>query len=267
MPRLNIVPSPTDEVSLIPYRGEAFPKFRQVFDVHAESPLKHLAREPEEEPFAFVLVNQSTRAITALSYHWVTLDQSGERRTRTCSSDSYMVDVYRPIAEPASRHLITPSGMLNEALIDHALAGGGFMSIGSRPRRSDNVVEMIFQVDLILFADGEISGLDPNRHAIELRCRKPAAEFVAKQIRRARGEGRDVEPVLSALAEIPCLGRLGKSHGDSLVHWTRYYARDYLRHVNRMGRGVDWVEARLRHLENRPSLPKFYRRQEPPHPV
>lgn len=263
MSRLIIVPSPTDEVGLIPYHGEAFPKFRQVFDVHAESRLKHLAREPDEEPFAFVFVNRSKRVITAMSYRWVTVDQSGERRTRTCSSDSYMVDVYRPVAEPGSRHLVTPSGMLDEALIDHVLAGGGFMGIGSRLRPLGNVVEMTFEIDLILFEDGEISGLDPNRHAIELMCRKPAAEFVAKQIRRARDEGRDVEPVLSALAEIPCLGRLGKPQGDPRVLWIRHYARDYLRHMDRKTDGVDWAEARLRHLENRPTLPKFYRRQEP----
>ena len=262
MSRLIIVPSPTDEVDLIPYRGGVFPKFRQVFDVHAESPLKHLARDPQEEPFAFVLVNRSIRAITALSYRWVSIDQSGERRTRTCSSDSYMVDVYRPVAEPGSRHLITPSGMLDEPLIEHVLGGGGCMGVRVGPRSPrGGIVEMTFEIDLILFADGEISGPDPDRHAIELMCRKPAAQFVARHLRRARDEGRDVKPVLSALAEIPCVGRLGKPKGDPRVLWIRHYAQDYLRHMDRKTGGVDWAEGRLRHLENRPTIPKFYRRQ------
>jgi hypothetical protein len=75
---------------------------------------------------------------------------------------------------------------------------------------------------MLLFADGEISGLDISKFAAELQSRKPAAEFIAKQIRLARAEGRDVTPVLSALVEIPCLGRLGHVRGDPLVHWTRH---------------------------------------------
>ena len=118
-----------------------------------------------------------------------------------------------------------------------------------------NVVETAFELDLILFADGEVAGPDADRHLIELQSRKPAAEFVAKQIRRARDQGRDVEPVLSALAEIPCFGRLGLVQGDPLVHLTRHYAKDYLRHMNQKTSGVDWAEACLRHLQNRPTSP------------
>jgi hypothetical protein len=44
----------------------------------------------------------------------------------------------------------------------------------------------------------------------------PAAEFVAKQIRLAQAEDRDITPVLSALVEIPCLGRLGHAQSDPL---------------------------------------------------
>jgi hypothetical protein len=121
--------------------------------------------------------------------------------------------------------------MLDEALIRHVFGGGGFIGgfigSGSKSRPLDEVSETTFEIDVVLFADGEISGADPNRYAMELQCRKPAAEFIAKQIRRARDEGRDVEPVLSALAEIPCLGRLGRAQGDLRVLWTRHYAQDY----------------------------------------
>jgi len=74
-----------------------------------------------------------------------------------------------------------------------------------RFRPSNKVVEVFFEIDLILFADREIAGPNADRHLMELRRRKPSAEFVAEQIPRARDEGRDIEPVLSALAEIPCL--------------------------------------------------------------
>jgi hypothetical protein len=73
-------------------------------------------------------------------------------------------------------------------------------------------------------------------------------------------EGRDVTPVLKALAEIPCHGALGHAQSDPLVQWTRYYAEEYLRSGARKIGETDWGEAMLRHLENRPALPKFYRR-------
>jgi hypothetical protein len=76
------------------------------------------------------------------------------------------------------------------------------------------VTSLRFEIDMLLFADGELAGPDTDKFAAELRGRKPAAEFVAKQIRLAEAEGRDVTPVLSALAEIPSLGRLGHVQGD-----------------------------------------------------
>lgn len=265
VPRLKIVPSPSADVRLTPYDAAAFPRFRQVFDANESSPLFHLARDPEEASVAVVLENRSARAITALGYRWVAINQSGRSQPRTCFSDSYMVDAYRAVAEPGARHLITPSSMLDEALIEHVLGGGGFIGGRTGPRSLDNIVEMTFEIDFILFADGKISGADLDRRALELQCRKPAAEFVAKQIRRAMQEHRDVEPVLSALAEIPCFGslrRLGRGPNDPRVLWIKYYAQDYLRNVKRGDDGINWAEVGLRHLENRPTLPKFYRRQE-----
>jgi hypothetical protein len=263
---MNILPSPSAEVGLRPYDGAVFPTFRQVFDALSESsPLIRLAPNPEEASVAIVLENRSLKAITGLSYRWVSIDESSERQTQNCFSDSYEVDVYRAIAKPGSRHLITPSRMLEEALIEHVLGGRGFISAGITSHPLRKIVEVTFEIDLILFEDGELSGPDTNRHAMELQCRKPAAEFVATQIRRARDEGREVEPVLSALAEIPCLGslrHLERGHSDPRVLWIKHYAQDYLHHMHRKTEGVDWAEARLRSLENRPTLPKFYRRRQ-----
>jgi hypothetical protein len=265
VPRLKIVPSPSTDVCLTPYDPATFPKFQQIFDANKFSPLYHFARPAEEASVTLVLENRSVKAITGLAYRWTALDQSGHSQARTCFSDSYMVDVYRAVAEPGSRHLVSPSTMLDEALIEHVLAGGGYIRAGVRDRSADSFLEMTFEIDLVLFADGEICGSDPDRQAIQLRCRKPAAEFVANQIRRAMEEHRDVEPVLSALAEIPCLGslhHLGRGMGDPRVLWIKHYAKDYLTHAKRKDDRINWAEVRLRHLENRPALPKFYRRQE-----
>lgn len=261
--RLHILPSPSADVVLTRYEEAAFPTFSQLFEPpSASSPLRHLARDREEAPSAIVLENRSEKAITGLRCRWRMTDESGQHRTNTVSSDSYMVDVYRAVAEPGSRHLITPSGSLDETLIDHVRSGGGLMGASvSRPSLAQ-IVEVSFEIDFILFADGEIAGPDTDRYAADLRSRKPAAEFVAKQVRLAMAEGRDVTPVLSALAEVPCLGRLGHAQGDPLVHWTGRYAREYLRAMGRKIGTVDMREARLRHFENRPEIPKFYRRPQ-----
>lgn len=54
-------------------------------------------------------------------------------------------------------------------------------------RLLDDVIELSFEIQLVLFADGEIAGPDPDGFATELPCRKPAAEFVAEQIRGREG--------------------------------------------------------------------------------
>lgn len=264
MSRLNILPSPCADVVLSPFEKEAYPKFAQLFEVIPESsPLRHFARDPSDAAVSLILENRSEKAITALRYRWVITDQAGEHHRHAVSSDSYMVDVYQPVAEPGSRHLISRSGKVDEALIDHVSAGGGVMGSRISRRSSPDIVDLTFEIDFVLFADGEIAGPDLHRYGIELTCRKPAAEFVAKQIRLAAVEGRDVTPVLTALAAVPCLGRLGHAQGDPLVHWTRRYAGEYLRVLTHKFGDLDMRDARLRHLEHRPELPKFYRRGQP----
>jgi hypothetical protein len=267
MLQLNILPSPSPAVVIRRYEKGAFPRFDQLFETpSASSPLHHIARDPQEASVSVVLENRSEKSITAWRYRWETQDVSGKRRTNTCSNDSYAVEVYRAIAEPGSHHLISAtSGSVNETLLDHVLAGGGLFTakVGAESNLSfGDIVELTFEIQLVLFADGEIVGPDPDGYATELICRKPAAEFIARQVRLAKTEGRDVTPVLSALADTPSL-RGGRPQGDPLVHSIKRYAQDYLHNMHRKIGGVDMSEATLKHLENRPALPKFYRRQLP----
>ena len=263
--QFNIHPSPSPDVVVAQYDEVAFSKFRPLFENPPESsPLHHLTLDPKEAGVAVVLENRSQKAITALRYRLVITDESGKQRTHTHSGDSYKTDVYRPIVEPGSSQVITPSGSVSEASIDRVLSGGGlvYVKMGGLERSLDTVVEMTFEIDFVLFEDGEFAGPDPDRYGLELQFRKPAAEFVARQIRLAMAEQRDVTPVLSALAEIPCIGGLGRVQGDSLVHWTKHYAQEYLRAMSRQTGTFDRREAQLRHLENCPTLPKFYRRPQ-----
>jgi hypothetical protein len=260
---VNIQPSPSEHLSLACYDEAAFPKFRRIFEqAPPESPLSLVARDPSEASAAIVLENRSNKALTALYYCWELLEESGKRRPQRVCNDSYLVDVYQAIATPHSRLLISPWASVDETLLEHLEAGGGVAVVEARTssRAADEVVEARFEIDFVLFEDGEIAGPDPQRYVAQLTSRKPAAEFIARQVRLAIAENRDVTPVLSALAEIPCLSRREQVQGDPLVHWVRHYAREYLAFMRRQISGVDWRESGLRHLENRPKLPAFYRR-------
>jgi hypothetical protein len=263
--QLAVLPSPSPAVVLHRYDAAAFPAFAPVFEIIADSsPLRYFARDPQEASISLVLENRSDKAITAWRYQWVATNASGERRAHISSGDSYGVDVFRPVAAPGSRHLISPSASIDEASLKQIHAGGVLIaSVRGGKRSWADAVEITLEIQFLLFADGEIAGPDPGRYAAELQCRKRGAEFIAKQIRLADAEGRDVTPVLSALAAAPSLGGLGRAQGDPLFHWVRHYAKDFLRGMHRKPGEFDMREAKLRHLENRPNLPKFYRRQPP----
>jgi hypothetical protein len=264
--RVNVVPSPTPAVTLRRYEKSLFPVFDQLFETPSpSSPLRHLALDPQEASFALILENQSEKPISAWSFHWQMTDSTGKQRSVTMYGDSYETGIFRPVADTGSRHLISPSRSVSETILSHAVEGGGFIggSCFTTTRTLSEIAEVSFEIHVIVFDDGEITGPDPNGYCTELQGRKRAAEFVARQIRIAREEGRDVTPVLNALVEAPSLGDVGSPQGDPLFHSVRRYARDYLRHMNRKIGDTDMGEARLRHLENRPTLPKFYRRPSP----
>jgi hypothetical protein len=260
--QLTLGGSPSAEISLSRYDPALFPRFRSIFESsNPESPIRHLACNPEEANTAVVLENHSDKDITALRYCWFEEGNNPSEKRHTVSADSYMVDVYHPVLGRGDRKLITWSTTVDESLLDHVLRGGGFIGSGSFYRPSFSAANSLrFEIDFVLFVDGEIAGLDPDKYAAELRCRKPAADFVVKQIRLAENQHRDVAPVLSALADMPHVGSLRHAQGDPLVHWVQKYARDYLGSLSRNIGSVNTPEAKLRHLENRPTLPKFYRR-------
>jgi len=252
----SLAPSPVPDIVLSRYDPVSWPSFAVIFEPPSpDNPLQFLAQPAEEEDRSAVMENRGERDITALCYCWVRTTENGEALRHACSSDSYATSVYHPILKANDRKLITGSMTVDESLIVHVLHGGGCMSgsVGST-RRMDGVVSLRLEIDMLLFADGEIAGPDVDRHVAQLQFRKRAGDFIAKQVRLAQSEQRDVTPVLSALAEMPRL------RDNSSARWasdyTCEYAEAYLRH-SAMGQ----QEALVQGLENRPPLPKFYRRE------
>lgn len=249
--------SPSPDVTLRRYDPTLFPKFNIVFDSSKESRLpRFLVHPAEEAECAVVMENYSEKDVTALQYDWVIRGLDGKDSKYKDSTDSYLVDVYRPVLSQGDRLLICRSACIHESLLDHVLNGGGAVSGGVGDRSSLSEVRSIeLQMNMLLFSDGELAGPDTEHFAAELRCRKRAAQFIAKQIRAAESEHRDVTPVLLALKELPHLRE------DFLAGWTQRYASQYLTRMRdeRMRIGM------LQHLENRPTLPKFYRRDNGVH--
>ncbi len=253
--RLHIISSPSNHVTLTLYTEDEFTLFRQLFeDIPDDSPLRHFAQAPESAATALIVQNHSEKDITALRYRWSFVDAGGSSRTRVASMDSYAVDVYRPVLSTRTRLLVTETESIAETAINHVLGGGGMiMSRGRRPseHRKDGAR---FQIEFVLFADGETAGPDPDHYGQELQLRKRAAMYVAEQIRSADRENRNITSALSAICEIPL-------HPDDLQGLLiDEYARRYLRRsIMKMG-SVNWKEAALKHLDGQPTLPAFYRR-------
>jgi hypothetical protein len=256
--RVNIIPSPSANIQLRPYREGDRTAFHFLSDaLPSTSPFQHVADHSSDFSTAIIFENLSDKEITALRYCWSMRDGNGKMRTHTGGSDSYQVDVFRPVALPQSKQLLSVSGRLDidQSLYDHLLAGGGVMGAGGSVGgpSSDAAEEITFQIELVVFADGEIAGPDPSHYAAELQGRKRAAEYVAKHVRIAKLEERDPTPVVAALRDMPHL------RSDLLAHLVCEYARIYLRQSSKRTGLVDGIEAALKHLENRPNLPKFYR--------
>ncbi|QHN04763.1 hypothetical protein FTO74_16405 [Granulicella sp. WH15] len=252
--RLLIVPSPSDYILLVRYRAEDFPVFEKIFEEPGEdSALRPFAQDADAAGTAVVIENRAEKEVTALRYRWIFVDAQGNNRKRTASSDSYTVDVYRPVLSSGSRLLVTQTGSVQESVLNHALAGGGTIGAGSTSSVDCQAAEVSFQIDFIMFEDGEIAGSDLDGYGSELQLRKRAAAHVAQQIRSANAENRDAALVLAALQNVP------RRPDDHLARLVADYARTYLRRST-MKMGFDMKETTLRHLENRPELPKFYRR-------
>ncbi len=242
---LHIVPSPAEEIELSRYVERELPAFGRLQEAAARSlPLQQLLGGVEEDAGTVVLENAGAKNLTALAWRWTFVDAHEQSRTRTSSADSYGNAGARPVAAAGTRLRLTPDGGISEVPLEGVQAARRLPGVAQPP----GVMEVWFQIDLLLFADGELAGSDPDRFALELQHRRRAADFVAQQIRAARGEGRDAAPVLAALRDVPHL------HDDALARTVSRFARESLQMP------AHAFQAALRYLEGRPELPDLYRR-------
>ncbi|HEX8894001.1 MAG TPA: hypothetical protein VF783_11795 [Terriglobales bacterium] len=234
-------PSPSPEVYLSRYDSDQYPKFEQVIG----SSHGGLAFDPEEAHYAMVLENRSARSIIALQYGWRLKREGGPERRSIVTS--------REKIKPGARHLLGSSGTFAEGLLDEGEPRSAYGWGGGSAGRScelflDDQAKITFALDVMIFADGEVTGLDPDNYVEELECHELAFQFVARQVRLAEKENRDVTPVLSALKQMP----LSIAKADPCAHTIQFLAAHFL------AAGVR--EPIIRGLKEADVLPKFYRR-------
>src|SRR4051812_1362111 len=167
--------SAVPEVLLTKFDPVRFPKFAALFDPDAfEGRLKMFTLRPDWASWSLVLENSSDRDITALRYQWKFTSADGQMRTSRTSSDSYFV-AYQPILKAHDRMLISYKASYAESVLDHVLSGGGCIGggiSGGGRDPSEDALAVNFEIDMLLFADGEIAGKDEGKFAAELVYRK-----------------------------------------------------------------------------------------------
>lgn len=253
MIRIQIVPSPCADVVLSSYEGSTFPIFKEILEKadRKNSGLRQLGLVPEEASVAVILENRSAKDITALRFGWAFEVESGESDPREDSYDTYRSLPLRSVVRADSCQFIVPSGRLHDALYPSK----AFRYVRSATDQSvpPTAVAVTFQIDFILFADGQMFGPDHRHFAKELESRQAAAKFVAQQIRLALAERRDPAPVISALCDLPQL------HSHPLESLVRDCARTFLQSTLRLDHRSSRVKSALWRLENMPPLPSFHR--------
>jgi hypothetical protein len=260
--RLNILESPSPELSVERYSPDYFSEFQDLFptkEFPETHPLRLLLRKPYEEQVSVVLQNKSPKSITVLAFHWIFPETPDHSSIRKYASNSYHVEVFRPVLAAGAKMLASPlSENAEESVLTHIKAGGGVIAGFFRSSRDPILPddgEIGFVLDLVGFEDGEIAGPDPDRYAATVQGRKRAAEYVVRQISRAQSENRDPAPVLKALLELP----LRKD--DQFIASVKSFSREYLSPGD-----VPRQQLRLQRMENLPAPPRFFRKEgnEPP---
>jgi hypothetical protein len=235
-PNVRFVPSPTQDITITPADTDNLPGF----DSSAVSKF---------HPAAFILTNQSSRAVVGLAVRWVYVDQSGRQGFLTHQSDSLSKANAIPVMPPRTRLLVAPGVFLPESLAQSPHIGPPLEALDGRavPDMA-NASEITVQIDSIIFEDGQVVGPNNFHLDADIQGRKIAAGELAKQIRTAQSRGEEptftLRQILEKAKEAPA------DRSDRVSSWMLKHSRRLL--------NAPVFEKRLVELENMPVLPNFH---------
>jgi hypothetical protein len=241
MPKLHLRESPSPEVVFVPFSESQFPAFATLFANKRTAGLQRAA---------FVLSNQSDRAIIGIAARWTVLGQDGSTVHFKASSHMYLSVPPSPLAPPSGRMLIAPETFAPESLF---ASGGGIIGIAPDPAIASKLTggsQIYAEVDCIIFGDGEVVGLDRSRLVAEIQDQKGAIDVVLNRVHAAQANGENVSDVLSQLATSPV------SAHDSVGRRTARLAGELFQTRHR--------EASLSLIEAIPAPVNFYRKDGGP---
>lgn len=225
--------SPTPEITISPASADKLPGIDSAV----------VARF---HPTAFILTNESSRAILGLAVQWVYTNQNGEPGLYTHRSDSFSRLNAGVVVPPHGRLLVAPGAFLPERLALRPHTGPSLDALDGRavPNLA-SASNIRVQIDCVIFADGEVVGQNQTHYDAQIQGRKIAAEQLAKQVRSAQSRGEDPISMLKQVVETR------PSQTDFVAEWTVRLANQLLR--------APVFETQLNALENLPAQPKFFR--------
>jgi hypothetical protein len=196
---------------------------------------------------AFLLANESDKAIVGLMALWTFTDANGFPRTEQVHTDSFMQPHSPVLLLPHARLIVAPGAFLPEALAQAPHIGARLEDLDGRLNRDIlGATQIKVQIDLVIFEDGEIAGPNETRYDTMIQNRKIAATQIAKQVRNALSNGDDPKITLGHILET------APSQSDSMAVWTNIYAKMLQRSPT--------SEKQLHALETLPEPPKFYKK-------
>jgi hypothetical protein len=240
MPKLHLKESPSPEVAFAPFSESQFPAFGRVF-AHARAGL---------QPAAFVVSNQSARAVIGIAARWTVIKQDGSKVHFWSSTHTYLSSPPSPLAPAGARLLVAPETFVPESLV---ASGGGIIALAPEPETVSKFTaasEIYAEVDCIIFADGEVVGPDQSQLVGEIQDRKAAVDVVLQQVHAAQASGENLSDALSQLAISPI------SEHNSVGKRAAQLAREVIRTQHR--------DAFLSYLEGTPTPVSFYRKDGGP---
>jgi len=182
-----IVDSPTLELTLSAYDPRLHSEFAGM--------LQQLPGSQGTAAHSAVLTNASRERVTAAVSRWTIVSNDGNLRTKYVVRDGYFpVNRATPLW-PGQRLLVTPDHF--SPAIDVSKPHF-WISTGARP--SENASSLAVALDSAVFESGRIVGPDIHDIAGYIHGRHAAAKRIAQSIKDAEADGRDVAPMLTAMA-------------------------------------------------------------------
>ena len=194
-----------------------------------------------------VILNTSTRGVTGLRVRWTLIDPVGMESAHVSSSHSYFFSNTAVLIPPNGLLLVVPDAFLPEVVVN------GFFGSPPPPKTVDKfraARASRFDIEAIIFEDGEVVGQNALPLVISIQDRRIAADMVLKRAHDAISVGQDPAEALRTWRSG------GAAWGSPVARHRSMFVRDLLT-------THDFASG-LRFLEQIPRPPKFFRKDGSP---